>query len=231
MDNIFFSVDLGTLRDPSAITILARGMRAITGDSELGPNGLAARIRGATEFQSFYRMRYMDRLPLGMDYPTQVTKIKGMLQHPDLLGKTTLLVDATGVGLPVLQMMMDQGLNPIGIWVTAGNTVNRRKLGYNVPKRILVSSLNLIYQSRRLKIPYGLKCRKDYIRELEGFKITFTESRTETYEAEQAKIHDDLVMSSAQGIWYAEKHYGSTYKPLSSRKGVVEMKNPLEEGL
>jgi hypothetical protein len=229
-NTVFFSVDLGTMRDPTAVTIISRGMSPV---SEFDRANRFLDAEGQPKrYQSLYRMRYMERFPLGMDYPSQVERIRSMLTHQELIRKTTLIVDATGVGLPVLQMMKEQGMNPIGIWITAGNNVsNRGADGYNVPKRHLVSALNLVFQSRRLKIPVGLKNRRDFMRELEGFSMKITAAGTDTYEAEVESVHDDLVMSTAYGIWYAEKHYGSIMSPFDGTRGVTEIKNPLEEGL
>lgn len=215
-DTNFFCMDFGSLRDPSAINIMSRGMVPIE----------------TNKFRSVYKTRYLDRLPIGMEYPDQVRRVKAMFEHKDIIGKTTLLVDLTTVGLPVYQMMREAGLNPIGVWITAGNYVTQRKEGYNVPKRELVSAMNLVFQSRRLKIPHGLKYRKEFMKELEGFKLTITPGGMDTYEAAVASVHDDLVIATAIGIWYAEKFYGSTYTPLEdTEKGVKEMKDPLEEGL
>jgi len=226
-NNIFFNVDLGTVRDPTAITIISREMVALDNVS----TRRETRENERHTFQSMYRVRYMDRLPLGMDYPEQIERVRGMMAHKDLVGKAELIIDATGVGLPVLHMMNERGLSPVGIWITAGNKTSRRPDGFNVPKRTLVSTLNLIFQSRRLKIPYGLKQRAAFMKELEGFTMKMRNSGADTYEAETESVHDDLVMSMALGVWYAEENYGGLYSPLKDDRQVIEMKDPLEYGM
>ncbi|NQT60128.1 MAG: hypothetical protein HQ557_14185 [Bacteroidetes bacterium] len=54
------------------------------------------------------------------------------------------VVDATGVGLPVIDLMCQSQLSHIGIWITAGNTSNSTSYGYTVPKEELISSLQMV---------------------------------------------------------------------------------------
>jgi len=63
-----------------------------------------------------------------------------------------LVVDATGVGVPVVEMMEDEGLQPISLYIISGYEVTRAGRSFHVPKRDLVSNLQLLLQSKRLRI-------------------------------------------------------------------------------
>ena len=221
--NYFFSVDLGTMQDFTAISVLERVPRKLPGDSLPGSD-----TPGVPKYTAVYVMRHLERLPLGLDYPTISSRIKDMMSHEKLQRQSALIVDATGVGLPITQMMQQLGLAPIGVSITSGGTVTQRDSGYNVPKAELVSALNIVFQSRRIKIPVGLKLKQEFLKELERFEITMHNTGVNTYESAVASIHDDLVLSVAMGVWYAERTEGHTYFAGNRRVSAKSMKNPLE---
>ncbi|MHC1600402.1 MAG: hypothetical protein ACXQS5_06260 [Candidatus Methanospirareceae archaeon] len=219
----FFSVDLGTMQDFTAISVLERVPRKMPADKLPDDPSL-----GAPRYTAVYVMRHLERLPLGLDYPTIVEKIKGMLSHEKLARQSNLIIDATGAGLPILQMMQQAGLAPIGVNITGGGMVTARDAGYNVPKAELVSALNLVFQSRRIKIPVALRLKAEFLKELERFKVTMNNTGVNTYESAVASVHDDLVLSVAMGIWYAEKTEGHTYFAGNRNAKARTMDNPLE---
>ncbi|HAA80524.1 MAG TPA: hypothetical protein DCE09_02675, partial [Thermoanaerobacter sp.] len=91
-----------------------------------------------------YHVRHIERPPLGTPYPDIVERVKTIFTSPQLKGKTTLVVDKTGVGSPVVDMLKRAGLNPlVAITITGGNTVNKDDDGYHVPKRDLVTNLQV----------------------------------------------------------------------------------------
>ena len=221
----FFSVDLGTMNDYTAISLLERIPR------KKPDTGLPDRQnKPSPEYTAIYVMRHMERFQLGLDYPTIVNKIKNMMSHERLVRQTALIVDATGAGLPIRQMMQQAGLSPIGITITAGAVVTSGKEGgYNVPKAELVSALNLVFQSRRIKIPTALSMKAEFMKELERFKVTMSNTGANTYEAAVASVHDDLVLSTAMGVWYAEKTEGATYHSLRKKGKAISLEDPLED--
>lgn len=221
MKQFFFCVDFGGLTDYTAIAILHRVL-----NQEESPDGRRPIYVENPRYYSAYKLRYLERFPLGMTYPEQVEKIKTMMEHPSLHGRTQLLADVTS-NVSTRQIMQDKKMNPIGIWITSGRTSSPSQHGYNVPKSELAAAINSVYQSRRIKVPYGLPFRKEYEKELEGFEPKLTDHKTLTYEAAQAAVHDDLVMAVAMGLWYGEKVYTRTYTPTGQRVKAVTMKDPL----
>ena len=68
------------------------------------------------------------------------------------------IVDATGVGRPVVDAFNEAGLHPMAATIPAGNAVNYDYYGatVSVPKRDLISSMAVLLESRRLKIAEAL---------------------------------------------------------------------------
>ncbi len=214
------------MRDYTAISLLERVPKV------MGKNKLPGTPEYAQEkpkYTAVYKLRYLERLPLGLDYPTIVNKIKGMMSHEKLQRQTALTVDATGVGLGIFHMMQHAGMAPIGITITPGANVTRSPNGFNVPKGELVSALNLVFQARRIKVPAGLKLKPEFMKELERFQVKFKNNFT-TYEAAQESVHDDLVLSVAMAVWYAEHTEGSVIHGFgSATSNATALKNPLKE--
>jgi len=66
----------------------------------------------------------LERLPLGMDYPSMVQRVRTLVQRPELAqSPATLVVDATGVGRPVVDLLRRASLpcRVIPVTITVGD--------------------------------------------------------------------------------------------------------------
>jgi len=90
--------------------------------------------------------------------------------------------------------------------ITGGADANQNNGHYNVPKRELVSNLQIQLQNNRLKIAKGLKEANALIEELSNFQTRISESGRDTYGG-RSGIHDDIVMSVAMGAWLACRNH------------------------
>jgi hypothetical protein len=91
--------------------------------------------------------------------------------------------------------------------ITSGDTAREMGDGvYHVSKSNLVTALMDLVQRKRLKILEGVKDFDAFFEQLDGFgyKVN-SETRNLTYEAMKERIHDDLVISTALAVWYAER--------------------------
>lgn len=225
----FLNVDLGDVQDPTAISLLQR--KEMFQEHATLPE-TDARLREARRIVSKYECRLLERPELGTGYPGIIQRVKVIMQAPDLVGRTALVVDATGVGLPVIQFMRAEGLAPIPIVLTGGSSININDAagGYNVPKQQVISALQIAVQSDRFKMA-SLPLTKVALKEFENFKVKRKQNAV-TFEAWRAKDHDDIVLSLAIGVWYAEKIYG-IYR--SDRSGIRDKRkreyDPLTFGL
>jgi hypothetical protein len=67
----------------------------------------------------------LERYELHTPYPEIVAGVGTLIQTPPLrLHCTPLIVDGTGVGAPVVDMMRQAGLGPTSVTITSGFTVN-----------------------------------------------------------------------------------------------------------
>ena len=179
------SLDLGQQKDYTALSVIERTER----DAQ----------------KALFKVKYLKRYPLGTPYTAVVTDVTAMLGHETLAGyRTSLVIDLTGVGLPVWDMFQAAGLSQAvyGITITGGIEVAKPAPGrYNVPKRDLVGIVQVLLQSRRLKVAEGLQEAATLVRELQNFQVKITESAHDTYGAWREGTHDDLVLSVAMGCW------------------------------
>jgi hypothetical protein len=185
LSNFFVGLDLGQAQDYTALMVLEQ----VQQDS-----------------QRHYHLRHIERFPLGTSYPAIVERVRAMLQAEPLAGDVTLLVDKTGVGAPVVDMFKTAGLSPVAITITGGDSVAQDSDGYRVPKRDLVSALQVLLQGGRLKIAASLPLARVLQQELLSFKVKINVATAhDSYGAWREGEHDDLVIGVALACWYAER--------------------------
>ncbi len=184
MSDFILGLDLGQAQDYTALGILERN--------------------GSSKKDRKYQLRHLERLPLGTTYPAVVTHVKELMAKDPLRGRVLLVVDATGVGLPVIDLLKQEGLRPIGITITGGTEATSVRGGYHVPKRDLVINLQVLFQSERLKAAESLPLARTFVNELLGFKVKINTRGHDSYEAWREGVHDDLVLAVSLAAWYGQ---------------------------
>jgi len=205
------SVDLGSEKDYTAISLLERIEKVQ--DKNIPTLGGRVMIEDPIIVTAELHLQHLERVPLKTPYPTIVDKIKFIVNRPEFVDQIALIVDRTGVGLPVTQMMYQQGLAPIGINIHGGERITTSKDHYGVPKRDLVTALLTAFQMKRVKMPSPevLPIIKDFRDELAGFNMKINkQTGHDSYEAWMESIHDDLVLSVAMGVWWMDKTHGTS---------------------
>lgn len=192
LDKYFVGLDLGQAQDYTAVAVVERP--TIRYDFSGPLNQL--------------HVRHLQRFRLGTSYPDVVEATKKILTSSPLQGRAALVVDATGVGRPVVDLFRKEGLQPIAVTITGGSSVNVVPGGgYRVPKRDLVTNLQVALQSKRLKIAGALADRHTLVEELLAFKVKIDlKTAHDSYEAWREGVHDDLVLAVALAAWYAERY-------------------------
>ncbi|HWQ65364.1 MAG TPA: hypothetical protein VN372_00680 [Methanospirillum sp.] len=114
-----------------------------------------------------------------------------------------LTVDNTGVGRPVLDLIREIGISPIGITITGGTEIRQDGDSLYVPKVEMITCLTVEFQTGKLKIIGTLPDSETIMKELAGFKRK-QNIRTghESFESWRDGIHDDLVLSVALPVWF-----------------------------
>lgn len=189
MYNFFIGLDLGQASDYTAIAVVERKESLY----EAKPDE--------------YHIRHLERPKLGTPYPAIVERVRDLMQSGQLINQVALVVDKTGVGAPVVDMFRKARLRPVAVTITGGNSVGSDGDGdYHVPKRDLVTTLQVLFQSGRLKVAANLPEARTLVEELLNFKVKINiQTAHDTYEAWREGVHDDLVLAAALACWYGER--------------------------
>ena len=153
-----------------------------------------------------YQVRHVERVPLGTSYPVIVARVQTILQAEALQKRSALVVDATGVGQAVVDMLRQAGLRPLAVYIHGGDRVHPQGgMRYNVPKRDLVGVLQVLLHSRRLEFAAAHPMTPVLVQELTNFKVTIDpHTAHDSYSAWRDGIHDDLVLACALACWWGE---------------------------
>lgn len=151
-------------------------------------------------------LRHLERFELGTRYPAIIDRIRGLLSSGALRDKrVALLVDKTGVGASVVDSIVRAGLSPIAVTIHGGSSVTRDEHGYRVPKRDLVSAVQVLLQNGRLKIAEGLPLAETLRSELLNFRMKIDpKTAHDSYEHWREADHDDLVLAAAMACWFRQ---------------------------
>lgn len=190
----FVGLDLGQVSEYTAVAVLSRP--AVS-------QGTARELR-----RPAYAVPHLERLPMGTPYPEVVEYMLRLLKTPELEG-CVFAVDQTGVGRAVVDLLAERLCDQVTctfapVTITTGHQVQVAH-GLNVPKKELVSTLQVLLQSRRLQVSRSLPDAETLIRELERFRLKIATARNETYEAWREGAHDDLVLAVGMAAWCGEK--------------------------
>jgi hypothetical protein len=145
-----------------------------------------------------YRIGYLSRLPLKTPYPGVVAAVRRIVGN--LPRSTDLVVDFTGVGRGIFDMLVDAGLNPTGVTMTGGIEVHRNGRISTVPKSTLVSKLVARVHSGGLVVHSDLSEWPALKQELLNFRSEVTAAGHETWNSRSGS-HDDLVIATALAVW------------------------------
>ena len=179
--------------------------------------GCKYRKRVTESLPEEYHCRHVERLPLGTGYPDLVRRVGALLETPQLRDRTRLIVDYTGCGRPVVDMLRDARLEPIAVTITGGDSVTGGPGGLRVPKRDLVGAAQVLLQSKRLKIAEELEHTPALVRELLEFRMKIDPvTAHDSYSAWREGAHDDLVLALAIACWYGERDKPAPITPSVS---------------
>ena len=151
-------------------------------------------------------VRHLHRWKLGTPYSAIVADLAALAKRPPLPG-ATLVVDATGVGRPVVELIERAGLSlrVCPVTITGGLTAGMGNDGScHVPKKDLVAVMQTLVQFRRFHIAPTLQHAANLGRELQMFRVKVTVAGNETFEAWRERDHDDLVLAVALACWYGK---------------------------
>ncbi len=211
----YVGLDLGQMQDYTALAVLA--------------------VEGEGRPLPAYHVRHLERVELRTPYPAIVERVKGLVEAPELetvealpetppsnpyeaavwahkrgrIVRPTLVVDATGVGVAVTDMLIAAGLDFTAVTITGGDTATSDGRMWRVPKRDLVGVVQVLLQAGRLRFAAGMRHVDTLTRELLNFQVRI-DPRTahDSYGAWREGTYDDLVLAVALACWMAERVHG-----------------------
>lgn len=138
--------------------------------------------------------------------------------------RCTLLIDATGVGAPVVDIFrgMHLPVKLVPVLIVGGAATSHDGKRWHVPKRDLATAVKVLLDSGRLKISTRIDNYKLIVKELETFRVKISAKAVDTYEAWREKDHDDLVLSVALACWWADGRRKKAFD-TSGRKEQVQI--------
>jgi len=185
----YFGVDLGQKRDYTAIAVVEKENARLVNQS---------RVYGAMRPEpAKLLVRRLERIPLGIPYPKMVEHIRSIAHEPGLAGRCALVVDATGLGVPVVDMLREPGTgcDITAVTITGGERVTRRgEMHFGVPRRDLLAGVRVAVEKGVLRVADRLEHAPTLVRELLALR----------YDEEGAE-HDDFVFAVALGCWRADR--------------------------
>src|SRR5271166_1339587 len=192
------AVDLGNLHDSTAITVLEVSEAQEIEYHSTPFQPVPAEIRRKQELS--YLVRLMHRPRIGTGYPVIIDQIKAIIEDLTAMRKPpVLIVDATGLGAPVVQRMRELGMKPTGLTITAGQNATLTGQDWTAPKGLIVGELRLAMHRKLLKVAQGFAARETLAAELAAFTAKLSPSGRATFEAAGAE-HDDTVLSLGLAI-------------------------------
>jgi hypothetical protein len=184
MSRFFVGVDLGQVRDPTAIAVV--------------------------EAAGVLQVRHLERIALKTTYTQVVNRVGRISRSKSLEGNCEVVSDATGVGRPVAEMLQVAGLGGklLPALVTAGESQSRRDGYWCVPKCDLIVGLAEMLQRGEVCLAGDLCERAALEQELAGMEVRQTAGMREQYGTWRPGEHDDLVFAVALACWAARQNQG-----------------------
>lgn len=170
------------------------------------------------------KLRYLERSDAGTAYRDVIERLKKMLSHKDMrpagFAPTSVVLDVTQVGRPMLETFRAEGLDPAAVYLTEGGQVTRSQGArpdpqeISLPWRDMMTTMQSVYQLGRLQNAVGLPLLDEYT------------SALLSYDAAAWKDTLNLELLKAVGIaaWVAE--HGHSYGvgvPKAAARPVIKL--------
>ncbi len=177
---IMIGCDIGQKHDPTAIVVVELCRRPTGRTFTILGADRIRRVVPATEAAS--EVRHMERLILGTGYPAVAERVAAVVagvnaRYPTGHVQTTLIVDATGVGQPVVDILR-QALRGARVRLSAATFTHGDRLDgkpgdaeIRVGKAFLVSRLQALMQTDRIALPAQHPEAAAMARELADYEI------------------------------------------------------------
>ncbi len=201
MTTYSIGVDLGQRRDYSAIAVVERARHDERRPALRFDPIRYAHVEPAPPEE--WLVSHLERMPLGTPYTAVAERVVKVARSPKLARDCRLVVDATGVGLPVVDMLRaaQPGCVLAPVWITSGQSGRFDGKLWHVPKLELLARLQMLLETRRLRILRNLREAGPLVRELVHVQSARRPSGSLKIGAQGAQQHDDLTLAVALAVW------------------------------
>jgi hypothetical protein len=181
---LYAGLDLGFSQDPTALAIVEEMVR---------PTGGYDHVNFRDEMETVLVLRHIQAYPLRTPY----RDVAGLVERELSLYPTTempcLAVDASGVGLPVVELLRESRLaaDVMPIAITSGQAVGRLAHATTVPKHVLLHNMRRMFEMGELRIPATGPGVSELMEELVALGVGGSAQ------------HDDLAYALALALWAA----------------------------
>jgi hypothetical protein len=116
----------------------------------------------------------------------------------------TCIVDATGVGVAVKDMLKAKGIRPKAITITTGEAYSRVGAEYHVGKARLIGKFLGAFDAGKVHVNPNMPIWPQVEREMLSFRAEMSSQGRVKMEAAPGE-HDDLLLALAMAVWYGEE--------------------------
>jgi hypothetical protein len=200
--HVTIGCDLGQRRDPTAICVTEAELRK-TERKVVVQRFEDGSFLETPEVVSFHAVRFLERQALGTSYPDVAVRLAGIvgkLERDLPEARLTLVMDQTGVGLPVVEMVR-AALRDSRCLVTGAVLTSSERMDGSVGSREirlgklhLVATLQALLQQGRIGLPDTSEARQ-LAEELMDFELRVSDNANLISGAFRTGAHDDLVVA------------------------------------
>jgi hypothetical protein len=152
-------------------------------------------------------VRHLERVPLGTSYEDVAQRVARLARMPELAGRCAVVMDATGVGAPVVEMIRKAraGCQIVPVVITGGESETYGAGFQRVPKKDLIAGLQISLDQGELRVADRLEEAETLMEEMRSMRMSMGPTGRERFGATAVGSHDDLVLAVALGIWWVRK--------------------------
>jgi hypothetical protein len=181
---LYLGLDLGFSEDRTALAIVEEITR---------PTGKFNYAEQVDEVETVLVLRHIQGYPLKTPYREVAGMVERALVGLERSGRREMAVDATGVGLPVIEMLREArlGVELTPIALTGGESVGQTSHARTVPRHVLLHNMRRMFEVGALRIPAKVPGTDLLLAELAALGN------------ERSGQHDDLAFALAFALWAA----------------------------
>ena len=211
--HFIISVDLGFAAEPTALAVVEPASRYFY-DPPRSTN---------INHENTYAVVHLERFSPGTGYPAIVKRVREICTDKARIPEHDLLLNITAVGRPLFQLFRDNKMFARPFVILNGAAEKWSGPARPIAKKNLVSTTQIILQSKRLRVAPKLELGKLLFDDLLAFRMN-PPKITDPIEAMRENPNDDLVFSVSLACWWGERRYWNDEDMTEMRTNMPPLK-------